>query len=77
MDTTGKGANSTSTDFAEPVEGNPSAIRFDLAVSDDNDVFVGRYDLGTAGCMEKPLIIFDKNTTDATTGTMADKLVTV
>ncbi len=59
-------------------EDNNKIIRFDMVVNPANDSFVARYDLGSRddACIEKPLIIFDKNAPDAT-GTMSDQVLTV
>jgi len=56
---------------------NNKVVQFDMVVNAANDSFVARYDLGsqTDACVEKPLIIFDKNAADAT-GTMADQEIT-
>ncbi len=37
---------------------------------------MARYDIGGDGCVERPLVIFDKNSASAT-GTMSDKVMTV
>jgi len=55
---------------------NEKVVRFDMVVNPANDSFVARYDLGSRedACIEKPLIIFNKNDTVAT-GTMGDKVM--
>jgi uncharacterized repeat protein (TIGR02543 family) len=66
------------SDNVNIVENNDKMIRFDMRVSPDQDSFVARFDLGSRqdACVEKPLIIFDKNAGNAT-GTMNDQVLTV
>ena len=59
-------------------ESNNKIIDFEMTENEANDSFVARFDLGSSAdaCVEKPLIIFDKNATDAT-GTMANQNIAV
>ncbi len=66
------------TDKIRIADNNPKVIYFDMVVNPAIDSFIAKFDLGSRedACVEKPLIIFDKNASDAT-GSMNDQLLPI